>query len=156
MAKQSQSIFYMDQNDSLMSYEQVAPKVVENLPSGAFVNAQGIPYPENSTFGPWDYLVFLDDLTQSGWLDVAEMTGSGVGAGFIGFTLFLRAISMPLAVYCQVFAWKMAKIKPQLAEMQETMGQHGKAGDTAGRKMQMKRMNQLKKENMCYGPLQFL
>ena len=121
MAKQSQSIFYMDQNDSLMSYEQVAPKVVENLPSGAFVNAQGIPYPENSTFGPWDYLVFLDDLTQSGWLDVAEMTGSGVGAGFIGFTLSLRAISMPLAVYCQVFAWKMAKIKPQLAEMQQTM-----------------------------------
>ena len=83
--------------------------MIENLNSGAKLQELGLL--DDSVYGFWSYMVFLDGLTRGGWEDIATMTGTGMGAGFIGFSMLLRILLLPQGVYGQVFGSKMGPLR---------------------------------------------
>jgi membrane protein insertase Oxa1/YidC/SpoIIIJ len=78
---------WFDGNDTLGAVQSMIPKDLGNLATGT------------STYGIWEYVVFLDDLFYNAWMTAAGQGGMGLCLGLMATTLMTRLMFVPLGVY---------------------------------------------------------
>jgi len=77
-------MYFIDENDSLNAFTGIMPKVMGNLPIG------------DSTFGIYEYVVYLDDLFYNAWMTTAATGNMGLLWGLVLTTFATRVCFMPL------------------------------------------------------------
>lgn len=78
---------WFDANDPLGAFQSVMPKDVSNLPQGV------------STYGGWEYVVYLDELFYNAWMTAAQTGNMGLCGGLMLTAFATRVAFMPLALY---------------------------------------------------------
>jgi hypothetical protein len=78
---------WFDANDTLGAFSAMMPKDSSNLPTGV------------STYGPWEYLSYCDDLFFNAWMDASQMGGMGLCYGLILTTAATRLAFVPIGLY---------------------------------------------------------
>jgi membrane protein insertase Oxa1/YidC/SpoIIIJ len=63
------------------------PKDLANIPQGA------------PTYGLWEYVVYLDDLFYTSWIECAQIGNMGLCGGLMLTAFATRVAFMPLAIY---------------------------------------------------------
>lgn len=96
----SQIMPWFDGNDCLGSMHSVLPKDTANI-------AQGV-----STYGPWEYVGYLDDLFYNAWMTAAQTGNMGLCGGLMVTAFATRVAFMPLAIYSQSVGHKMKLLAP--------------------------------------------
>ena len=88
---------YFDLNDPLCSMQSLMPKDMGNV-------VQGV-----STYGPFEYVYYLDTLFYDMWLACADSPGlgMGLGVGLIVSSVFTKLFFAPTIAYGQVMGIKM-------------------------------------------------
>ena len=78
------------------------PKDVGNLVTGT------------STYGPFEYISYLDTLFYDIWLACAEPTGLGLGLGMglIVSSFITKSVFAPVVIYSQSVGVKMKLLQP--------------------------------------------
>lgn len=86
-----------DLNDPTGTLSSIMPKDMGNV-------VQGV-----STYGPFEYALYLDTLFYDMWLACAEPTGlgMGLGMGLIVSSVFTKLFFAPTIAYGQVMGIKM-------------------------------------------------
>ena len=52
-----------------------------------------------STYGFWEYVIFLDDLFYNAWMTSADVSGLGLCFGSVATAVATRLFFMPIGVY---------------------------------------------------------
>lgn len=86
---------YIDENDAFDTLFTVFPKDLANIPTG------------NSTYGLFEYIIYLDDLFFNAWMTMADINGMGLCYGLMATTFFTRLFFTPLNIYTQMVGHKM-------------------------------------------------
>lgn len=73
--------------DTFGAYDTMLPKLLENLAIG------------KSTYGPFEYILFLDNLFHSQWIGIAQSTGLGMGFGIFAVAFITRLAFVPIGFY---------------------------------------------------------
>jgi len=80
-------LFWIDSTDSVGAFNGILLKDSANLPQGV------------STYGPCEYLAYMDDLIFSSWISCAQYGGMGMCGGLVLTALASRAIFIPIGLY---------------------------------------------------------
>jgi len=52
-----------------------------------------------ATYGPWEYVVFLDELFYNSWMTAASTGNMGLCFGLLASTFITRLMFMPVGIY---------------------------------------------------------
>jgi hypothetical protein len=108
---------WFDGNDSLGAFQSVMPKDISNLPQGA------------STFGIFEYVIYLDELFYQSWMAAAQMGNMGLCGGLMVTAFATRVAFMPLAIYSQMVGHKMKLLAPDTEQHMDNMKRYSKQGN---------------------------
>ena len=81
---------WIDGNDAMNGLGSSSIKEMGNLPIGT------------STYGMWEYVVYVDDLIYSAWMQTAAYNNMGLCGGLILTALASKAIFFPAQLYGQI------------------------------------------------------
>ena len=81
------------------------PQDFGNLPTGV------------TTYGPFEYICFLDSFFTDAWMTAADAGGMGLCYGLIATAFATRLCFTPLALYSQMTGHKMKLLGPDVDEM---------------------------------------
>jgi membrane protein insertase Oxa1/YidC/SpoIIIJ len=102
----SQMLPWADSNDTLNSFISMMPKDAGNLVRG------------DSTYGPWEYICWMDQGVYDLWLYSSDEWSLGLGLGLMASTFCVRLAFVPLVIYQQASGMKMKLMQPDQEEMQ--------------------------------------
>lgn len=109
---------WTDMNDSLGTFQSLLAKDPSNLVIG------------KATYGPWEYISYLDTAFYDLWLLCAEQQGLGLGLGMglIISSMITKVMFAPAIMYSQVVGVKMRLLQPDSDEMQAAMKRYQQQG----------------------------
>ena len=115
---QTSQLPYYDFNDTAGSFQSILPKDLSNIQTGT------------STFGIWEYIIFLDEAFYDLWLACAEPSGlgMGLGMGLILSSFMTKAVFTPFILYSQQVGIKMKLLQPDQDEIMATMKRYQQQG----------------------------
>lgn len=110
-------MFWMDSTDTVGAFNGALLKDSSNLPSGV------------STYGPCEYISYMDDLIFNSWITCSQYGGMGMCGGLILTAFATRAIFLPIGFYGQIIGYKMKLLAPDMEEFQANMKRYQKQGN---------------------------
>jgi len=78
---------WFDENDTVGAMASIVPKDTANLATGV------------STYGPFEYICFLDDLFYNAWMTASSTGNVGLTIGLLSTTLVTRMCFVPFGIY---------------------------------------------------------
>lgn len=127
-------------NDTLGTFQSLMPKDSSNLVQG------------NSTYGFWEYVVYLDTTIYDLWIMCAEQQGLGLGLGMgmVISSLITKGVFAPVIVYSQIVGQKMRLMQPDIDEITASVKRYQSSGNREGAKMERNKLKQMRKTHGVY------
>jgi membrane protein insertase Oxa1/YidC/SpoIIIJ len=135
---------WFDGNDTLGAFQSVMPKDIANLPQGA------------STYGLWEYVVYLDELFYHSWMAAAQMGNMGLCGGLMLTAFATRVAFMPLAIYSQMVGHKMKLLAPDTEQHMDNMKRYSKQGNKEASQIERAKLKNLRRNHGIYPMISML
>lgn len=127
-----------------MALQSTTPKELGNL-------AEGI-----STYGPVEYLVFLDNLFYNGWMTAASTGNMGLFGGLIVVTLATRLTLFPITIYGLLSGQKMKMLQPDNDELMAKYKKYTQQGNKQAAAIERQKMTSLRRSHGIYPTINLL